>query len=78
MVKSSPHSTQIGHIKSVDHHRGTEICNDGKWLKAALESTGEHEVTSDNRESFDGQPWRLGEQLRVHVSDEISGAEACT
>ncbi len=27
-------------------HKGTEIFNYGKWLKAALESTGEHEVTS--------------------------------
>jgi uncharacterized membrane protein len=27
-------------------YKGTEIFNYGKWLKAALESTGEHEVTS--------------------------------
>lgn len=27
-------------------HKGTEIFNYGKWLKEALESTGEHQVTS--------------------------------
>lgn len=27
-------------------HKGTEIFNYGKWLKAALETTGEHQVTS--------------------------------
>jgi len=26
--------------------KGTDVCNYGRWLKAAMESTGEHEVTS--------------------------------
>jgi uncharacterized membrane protein len=43
-------AVQLGPVyaESAFHHsvKGTEIFNYGKWLKEALESTGEHQVTS--------------------------------
>ncbi|MFG0264141.1 MAG: glutamine amidotransferase [Rhodopirellula sp. JB055] len=47
-------------------HKGTEIFNYGKWLKAAIESTGEHEVTSVPTWDF----YRLGPGELEQVLDE--------
>ncbi len=56
-------------------HKGTEIFNYGKWLKAALESTAEHEVTSVPTWDFyrlpPGQLERVLEEYDVLVFSDV-------